>query len=576
MIKTHFIALGLLLMLLSAPVVAFASDISGAKYFGVISVSNNSTATNNVAVTANISTTNLINGNYLNATVTNAVMRNSSGAEVRFMPGYTPDGNPWAMWAPSIGNTSLLNYILYTADSSGGELRYFPGATGMAVSDSASLEPSDNFTYSISGYIDTSAVGANITSKGSAFNIAIGSSGNITAEFGASGNQTPTVGELSHSGLISWTPAVLLDWEFAAAGFHTDTSGSGSYMQIDYGSGSATPLTSWQYFVGGANCNAVWDIEYSDNASTWTKAYIGLDVDGAGGWHTANWTSVGSHRYWRSLKTDGAAPGDVHTELHVESSTPALSVSALGISAGDYKLDIYADTANLTIEIDDVVQDTISLAGASISDNGDNWIIAESDAMPYMETANLTIDGALQGSWEWEYGLTFTDLSGNSHDATPTFRTASSDADVSASMTSFRPIAEAQAPGFALEEAPAFIDDDALTGNITSSFTTAPGTGTGTFPLADIITTVANATGTPPQLPLLLIAVFVILAASLSVSAVLRRQGSGSLIIKIGVIVALMGIFLALGNFAFDFWMIFIFLVISIAVAFASRQLGWT
>ena len=43
------------------------------------------------------------------------------------------------------------------------------------------------------------------------------------------------------------------------------------------------------------------------------------------------------------------------------------------------------------------------------------------------------MDGVLEQYIEWENDATFTDLSGNSHDATPTFRIASSDADVSAS-----------------------------------------------------------------------------------------------------------------------------------------------
>lgn len=79
----------------------------------------------------------------------------------------------------------------------------------------------------------------------------------------------------------------------------------------------------------------------------------------------------------------------------------------------------------------------------SVPDTSANWTIG-GDATPYIETANITIGGVLQGSWEWEYGVTFTDLSGNSHDATPTFRTTSSDADVSASLITFKPISEAK------------------------------------------------------------------------------------------------------------------------------------
>ncbi|GAH14409.1 unnamed protein product, partial [marine sediment metagenome] len=131
----------------------------------------------------------------------------------------------------------------------------------------------------------------------------------------------------------------------------------------------------------------------------------------------------------------------------------------------------------------------------------------------------------------------------------------------------------AKAPDYVLGEAPAFIDPG-ITGNLTSTFTTTPQTGA--FPLAGVITAVAEATETPAQLPLLIIALFTILAISLAVSAAIRRYGSGSLIVKILVITAVMGIFIALRNFGIDFWMLIVFLVISIAIAFASKQLGWT
>jgi hypothetical protein len=47
------------------------------------------------------------------------------------------------------------------------------------------------------------------------------------------------------------------------------------------------------------------------------------------------------------------------------------------------------------------------------------------------------VGGVLRGSWEWQYAATFTDLSGNSNDATPSFRTTTTDADVSVSVISY-------------------------------------------------------------------------------------------------------------------------------------------
>jgi len=90
-----------------------------------------------------------------------------------------------------------------------------------------------------------------------------------------------------------------------------------------------------------------------------------------------------------------------------------------------------------------------------------------------------------------------------------------------------------------------------------------------------VIIAVANATGTPEQIPLLIIAAFVILAASLSMSSIMRRYGSGTLIVKTITIIAFMAIFIALKNFAIDFWMLCVFLVIAVAMMMASRHATW-
>lgn len=226
----------------------------------------------------------------------------------------------------------------------------------------------------------------------------------------------------------------------------------------------------------------------------------------------------------------------------------------------------------LSLYVDDVLKDNKYVA-VTVPNNDNNWAFLENDVMPYMEYQKIWIDGVLRQHIVWEYGTTFTDLSGNSNPATPSFRSASSDPHISAELISFQPVSEARAPDYVLGEAPAFIDP-AITGNVTGTFTTTPGTGA--FPLANVIAEIAAATDTPPQLPLLIIACFVLLAASLSVSATMRRYGSGSILVKTLVIAAIMGIFVALGNFAIDFWMIVVFLIIAISLCFASKQLGWS
>ena len=283
--------------------------------------------------------------------------------------------------------------------------------------------------------------------------------------------------------------------------------------------------------------------------------------------------SGGSDWEWLvATATMGAGLTDVRAGCFVASGGVFIAYwdGAVMVHGTTTELDVTKRIEHLQILVDNVWQD--SAGAATVPDSSANWTFLQNNVMPYMEYQYIYLGPNLRQHIVWEYDdTTFTDLSGSGHDATPTFRTGTSDPDVSAVFASFLPIEEAQAPAYALEDAPAFVEID--TGNVTSAWTTTPPAGA--FPLAGVITAMANATGTPSQLPLLIIAVFIILACSLTVSATMRRYGSGSLIIKIIAITAVMGIFIALGDFGIDFWMLVVFLIIATSLAMGSKQVGW-
>lgn len=213
-----------------------------------------------------------------------------------------------------------------------------------------------------------------------------------------------------------------------------------------------------------------------------------------------------------------------------------------------------------------------NLFPSAVPDNANIWNIMRNNVLSWADNITFVIDGV-----EVLYfapndiiaGTVLPDRAGG--DNPGTFIWGSNPAGISVNFTAFLPVTEAKAPAFVLGSEPIFIT---ATPNITSEFTVVPPTGT--FPLAPVIAAVATATDTPPQLPLLIIAGFVILAASFCVSYIFRLHGSGTIFVKILVIAAFMGIFVALGNFGIDFWMLVVFLIISIAMAMASKQLGWT
>ena len=70
----------------------------------------------------------------------------------------------------------------------------------------------------------------------------------------------------------------------------------------------------------------------------------------------------------------------------------AVTVTATGVSSGEHKVRVTADTTDLKIYIDDVEEDSSALGGASVPDNANDYLVGENNCIPYMET--MTIDVA--------------------------------------------------------------------------------------------------------------------------------------------------------------------------------------
>ena len=243
------------------------------------------------------------------------------------------------------------------------------------------------------------------------------------------------------------------------------------------------------------------------------------------------------------------------------------SVTASGTITSGYHTLTITDVANtVTILLDGVIKAVGAFSGG-VPDYGGPWHFVQEGSMPYMESLTIQRSGVNHQVIRWLYSDNFTDLSGNGHWATPTFRTASSHPLVSGNLSAFSPMSEAQAPGYSV----AGISGDIVAStNVSANFTTAD-VGSG-YPGAAVIAAIASATSTPKQLPLFVISAFIFLAVSYTVTAMLRRAqvGAGNLMAKLLVIVFGAIIGRALG--IWDLWMIIILLIFALACAFASRQ----
>jgi len=613
---------------------ALASDISGALYYAIISIGNSGgTEATDVCTTADISTPSLIASGSSNTTATNMVMRNSTGADALFMPGY--DTNPWVMWVESLPAHSYTNYLLYTAESTGGIIRYFPGTGGMTADDDASLELGDDFTIEQRGRVNTSAgADKNLLYKNKAFKIYVSDASQITAEMGTpGGNQSVRVGAGADDCTLRWDGTEWTGWSIGndsmTAGYSTATfykAGGGMRFQslpISQGATIATAnvtytakvnrastvvrtrftgedvddaatfssLVDYQArrgtVVGGANDDYITTAQVDwDAIPAWTAETtytspelktIVQEIVNRAGWASGNDMVI----FWddHDGRSDAASNCLRQGYSYVGSSTKApllyvswgaenyVAVTANGIDSGEHIIKVTADGTNMKIYVDDIEKDSAALGGASTSDNDSNWAFLENNVVPYMDYHKIWVSGALKQHIEWEYDDEFTDQSGNGNHATPTFRTTSSDEDVSGTVISFLPVSEAKAPAFSLGDTPPWITEvPPVSGNFTTGIMP-------TFPGAEIITAVAEESDTPSQLPLTIIAGFTILAISLTVSGFTKRAGSNSLLLKSILIGSLMGI--AIATNIMDFWMLLFFAIIAVALAMGSQQKGW-
>lgn len=648
MIKRIAAAFSLVAILsLSIIAVVYASDISDAEYYGVISASNTGTAATRVACTVTgLDTQVLIDDGYVNSSVSNTVLRNSSGADIAFMPGYTT--NPWCIWVGDIDADSQRSYTLYTG-ATGGLMRYFPDSGGMTTPDAASLELGSDFKIEQKGYIGTSSGSSkNLVYKYGAVVIYISGTGAISANVTgtvlitatgiSSGDKTVTV----EADPLLWAPYDALHFDGSATSIincgaiHNASAklGLSIWFKLDdaFSAGAATDIYLFQKSFGGVyhqlflqnsngklcldtNVFALSSDETSWAADTWYHVYIGLGQATGGGAASdgarmrinngtaktnadasavanggdfrlgsrGNPDSLVGHLANVTVMTDdvtaaeetalynGTPPGDENNLWYVDEGTGTTIIDYGGdgddgTAGANTSWGTPTRPCKFTISVDGTAEAGFARP-VSVTNNANNWAFLQNDSMLYMESHQIWVMDALVQDIEWEYDTTFTDQSGNSNDATPTFRSSSSDLDVTATLYSFTPVSESKAPAFSLGDAPDFITS---TPAISGNFSTTPSP---TFPGKDAIDAIANASSTPSQLPYMLIVGFATIATSLTTSWLMRKYGSGTLLVKIFVIVAAMGILTAVQ--VNDFWMLLFFLIIGGAIAMASRQVSW-
>ncbi|MDP4279334.1 MAG: choice-of-anchor R domain-containing protein [Dehalococcoides mccartyi] len=443
---------------LIGPGTVLASTIADAIYQADIRATNASYTATHVSAPFTWSTDSLIDGYYIDSGFTNIALQNSSGQDIPFMPGRGSD--PWIMWIEQIAQNSVLNYSLYTGGETamGGKLAYFPGTAGMTVADAASLELGNSFEIELSGYIDTSS-GTNkvIIDKGGAFIIYPNNANEVIGIVGSAISISQTsyysstassvysanwygqtfipISDTYVNNITLWCQKILSPSGNFNISIYATSGGVPTGAPLAVGAISASTIST----TAGAQTFYLNNSVKLNSGITYALAFSCPSGDASN--YIKVW-SKNSDAYTSGTKCSSSDSGTSWTAgsfdyyFVLSGYTPAVTLTASGIISGDHSIKIVLAGGTLSLYIDGVLENSAAYV-SSIADNPTNWCIAQNGSMPYLYYAKITVGGVLKGSWTWEYAATFTDLSGNGNDATPSFRTTTTDADVTVSVISY-------------------------------------------------------------------------------------------------------------------------------------------
>lgn len=108
--------------------------------------------------------------------------------------------------------------------------------------------------------------------------------------------------------------ADFIDGSIGTKAWDNDTNSLNTFLQLDLGANKE--ILKIKLYIAYAELNATFDIEYSTDGITWSKAHIGWNLAGKGlGWVEVEWSSAGAKRYWRLLKTNAAQAGGSVMEI---------------------------------------------------------------------------------------------------------------------------------------------------------------------------------------------------------------------------------------------------------------------
>jgi hypothetical protein len=230
--------------------------------------------------------------------------------------------------------------------------------------------------------------------------------------------------------------------------------GWGTNPAIFFVPSAATGTISNNFYTGNVTGGTIAYFPDTAGMTTGASASLGIgnnsyeiEFSGYGDTAVVNAVIINGATYTYILKVDASN----HIKLSALTDNASYYYLNSALTPGAHIIKITkpaAGTSAVYLYVDGVEKDTTT--AGTLSGALANGFTVGSGGIPYINYFKLTIGGVLQQHITWQYAATFTDLSGQGHDATPSFRATSSSANVSASLTAFQPVNQAAITSFAL------------------------------------------------------------------------------------------------------------------------------
>lgn len=235
----------------------------------------------------------------------------------------------WADVSPIVVNCIAFGSDDFGIVQRGGQLLYCTAVRSMYGLVGNSADP-----RFIGGLASSNTTGDFATATGGATGTTHNLSSDATAPALGTYYRNKTLlwgrGSWSHSGLSGFTAAKINDGDLASNAFYGDSAPVGAYLLFDAGAVSTRAFTSVRWTNAGTTTNPRYDIQYSDDGSSWTTVVSQWQANASASCEVS-WSNAGAHRYWRFYKSlEWGTPWTVWTYEVQWSPLPAPDTYLLG------------------------------------------------------------------------------------------------------------------------------------------------------------------------------------------------------------------------------------------------------